>query len=217
MISAPRPPMASTTSCGTAFTVAAVPTGINTGVCTTPWGSVSTPQRPPSAHVAPTSKRSDIAPHSICYYSALLRRLRLRRRRLRCRSCLRRWCGRRLRCDQDVPVLVIERTNLQVLEILLHVFQVFGVERENVGSRRGIHKWHTVDPDLHVRKRFRVHHRDRRQSVQPRQHREEPQLALTRPIVFANRVNERELLRFDRNNRRLPHSVRAPLAADIGT
>ena len=33
--------------CGTAFTLAAVPTGINTGVSTTPCGSLNRPLRPP--------------------------------------------------------------------------------------------------------------------------------------------------------------------------
>src|SRR5215471_9644314 len=122
MISAPRPPSDSTTSCGTAFTVAAVPTGINTGVCTAPWGSVSSPRRPPSAHAAPTSKRSDIAPHSIAS-SVLLR--------FRCRG-VRRW-----RRDQDVA-LALERTNLHVLELfvqLVHLLlHVIRVERVDVSS-----------------------------------------------------------------------------------
>src|ERR1700722_16242004 len=53
MICAPLPaaPFTSRISCGTAFTVAAVPTGINTGVSTTPCGSVIRPRRPPPSLV----------------------------------------------------------------------------------------------------------------------------------------------------------------------
>src|ERR1700685_1528861 len=53
MISAPlrSGPILSSTPCSTAFTLATVPTGINTGVCTTPCGSVSDALRPPPSAV----------------------------------------------------------------------------------------------------------------------------------------------------------------------
>src|SRR5579871_5410350 len=44
-------PSDSSTSCGTAFTVPAVPTGMKTGVSTTWWGSASCARRPPAAVV----------------------------------------------------------------------------------------------------------------------------------------------------------------------
>src|SRR5215469_3067604 len=70
----PSSPSVSRIPCSTAFTLAAVPTGINTGVSTTPCGNASLPRRPPLSAVSNTSNCKPISSFYVSYWRRLLSR-----------------------------------------------------------------------------------------------------------------------------------------------